>query len=1046
MSFYYFYVLALLAIAAPAALAHHLDNATVKVVVLTTSYPRDADDVAGTFVRDGVEALRARRARGAGRLARDFRHYGIAYGDGIVNNLRAGAVEAARAAALPRSRSRAPRAGPRRDADVVHAHWLPSALPALATGKPFVLQLWGSDVALARRVRPLARLARPPRPDRRLRLVGARRGRTRARGARRARDPERRSRSRRPSVRPEEPPHVLYVGRLSEEKGVRELAEAARGLPLVVVGDGPLRSLFPQAIGLRAASRLGPLLRAGGRRRRPVAARGLRDGRARGDGVRPSGRRDRRRWARRRDRGRRHGPPRRRPATRRALRTAIERLLGDRELRNSLGANAALRAGGALLARVGCPGAFSRRTTRSSGVNRRDPNARLELGGLADDARVPDARRAARRSACRAASRPSRASLRCWKGPAWSPRSPDVLPAEARRGADRRQRTRRSARASSEATRATCSSSPTPERLTRAILAGLRAALAGDSACTTVSFDEGSRPVVAGVPPPAIDHPRAGVVLVRRIDLLLAWRRGGPDRTSSSRGRRAETGGGPIVSELLALLERPGFVHRASASTAPVTPPHRVDPRTRADARLRRRSRRKLPRTSSDRDAGAGARARRRARAGGSRPHGHAAARASSDRRSARRVARRRCPLRRAARLGRPDILHRPFQVVSLHDLADRLEIGERFVLTHQDMIWDRTRAYHVGDARRDYRRATSAALSVADEVGFFSFHAAIDAASDGALALDRATVVPLGVDHLAGRDVAGDAARPLAGRPYLLMVGSSFWHKNRVFSLRLLEWLVDAHGWDGGLVLVGGHHERTSSRRAEERVPRTGIVALRPRGRSRATCPRASSWRSIATPSSCSSRRSTRASGSSRSKPRPSAPHACTPGGRRWTSSCLPSVHCHRSTSRRRAAFVAGLLSSAGRSREHRRGDLRDRVAASRGTGRPRGTSPCTSARWRVRGGPSSRRAARRSRGGTGTSAPRRTPPGCRRLGAACRRAAMTRSRAAGRPAVGAGDDRPGVGRAGSVDPAANERLQHAKPVERSSASCPPRASVPCT
>ena len=169
-------------------------------------------------------------------------------------------------------------------------------------------------------------------------------------------------------------------------------------------------------------------------------------------------------------------------------------------------------------------------------------------------------------------------------------------------------------------------------------------------------------------------------------------------------------------------------------------------------------------------------------------------------------------------RVGRPDILHRPFQVTSLHDLADRLEIGERFVLTHQDMIWDRTRAYHVGDARRDYRVATSAALSVADEVGFFSFHAAIDAASDGALALERATVVPLGVDHLDGRDVAEAAARPLADRPFLLMVGSSFWHKNRVFSLRLLEWLVDEHGWEGGLVLVGGHHERTSSRRAEER------------------------------------------------------------------------------------------------------------------------------------------------------------------------------------------------------------------------------------
>jgi glycosyltransferase involved in cell wall biosynthesis len=41
----------------------------------------------------------------------------------------------------------------------------------------------------------------------------------------------------------------VYVGRLSEEKGVLELAEAARGLPLVVVGDGPLRARLPQALG-----------------------------------------------------------------------------------------------------------------------------------------------------------------------------------------------------------------------------------------------------------------------------------------------------------------------------------------------------------------------------------------------------------------------------------------------------------------------------------------------------------------------------------------------------------------------------------------------------------------------------------------------------------------------------------------------------------------------------------------------------------------------------------------------------------------------------
>jgi glycosyltransferase involved in cell wall biosynthesis len=57
---------------------------------------------------------------------------------------------------------------------------------------------------------------------------------------------------------PEDPPHALYVGRLSEEKGARELAEAARGLPLVVVGDGPLRSLFPRAVGFVPPHEVGP--------------------------------------------------------------------------------------------------------------------------------------------------------------------------------------------------------------------------------------------------------------------------------------------------------------------------------------------------------------------------------------------------------------------------------------------------------------------------------------------------------------------------------------------------------------------------------------------------------------------------------------------------------------------------------------------------------------------------------------------------------------------------------------------------------------------
>ena len=228
----------------------------MKLLVLTTSYPRDRGDIAGTFVRDGVEALRAEGLDVRVVSPASFRHFGIAYGDGIVNNLRRAPWKVALLPLFLLSFALAARRAAR-DADVVHAHWLPSSLPAMATGKPFVLQLWGSDVALAKHVRPLAR-----RLVRRARIVvcasNALADDARRLGARDVRVipspvaiPE-------TVGEPDEPPHALYVGRLSEEKGVEELVAAARGLPLVVVGDGPLRSLFPDSVGFVPPHELGP--------------------------------------------------------------------------------------------------------------------------------------------------------------------------------------------------------------------------------------------------------------------------------------------------------------------------------------------------------------------------------------------------------------------------------------------------------------------------------------------------------------------------------------------------------------------------------------------------------------------------------------------------------------------------------------------------------------------------------------------------------------------------------------------------------------------
>ena len=228
----------------------------MRVVVLTTSYPRGPDDVAGAFVRDAVEHLREAGLGVEVVSPAAFRHFGLAYGHGIVPNLRR---RPWLALALPLFLASYVRAARRaaRDADLVHAHWLPSALPARATGMPFVVQLWGTDVALARRVPWLAR-----RLLRRARLVlvasealvddagwlGARDVRVVPSGVRMPDTVE----------PPAEPQHVLYVGRLSEEKGIRELVAATEGMPRVVVGDGPLRDLVPDAVGFVPPSELGP--------------------------------------------------------------------------------------------------------------------------------------------------------------------------------------------------------------------------------------------------------------------------------------------------------------------------------------------------------------------------------------------------------------------------------------------------------------------------------------------------------------------------------------------------------------------------------------------------------------------------------------------------------------------------------------------------------------------------------------------------------------------------------------------------------------------
>ena len=225
----------------------------MKVAVFTTSYPRHEGDLAGRFVFDLVERLGTQGIEidvvGPGA----YRDYGLTGSGG------AGLVASVRRRpwlALPLlvSMTRALRRGAR-DADLVHANWLAGALVARFAGRPFVVTLHGSgtagrfsDLGLAERSpRVVQWLLRPARAVIAVSQVLAEA--MRAAGVENVHEipygvgiPA--------QVGPEDdPPTVLFAGRLSPEKRIDVVAAATEGLPRIVAGDGPLRSLLPDALG-----------------------------------------------------------------------------------------------------------------------------------------------------------------------------------------------------------------------------------------------------------------------------------------------------------------------------------------------------------------------------------------------------------------------------------------------------------------------------------------------------------------------------------------------------------------------------------------------------------------------------------------------------------------------------------------------------------------------------------------------------------------------------------------------------------------------------
>ena len=348
-------------------------------------------------------------------------------------------------------------------------------------------------------------------------------------------------------------------------------------------------------------------------------------------------------------------------------------------------------------------------------------------------------------------------------------------------------------------------------------LRALQAGLASDSVCASISLDEAARAELPpGIPPPVVERPGGRATLVSGDALDIVLMLPGAEATP------------PSTEDVLDVLERalvrPGLVHRAvlprQASVLRVSTPHKgADP----DSTLRvvvdgRCFDHPLSGTQVQIISMVGALSRRTdidVVVLGEGLHETVAP-----------VANELCPavpiLSESNLPWKADVFHRPYQIFHAHELSQCLGLADRFVLTQQDMIMARTPVYH--RSREDWQRyikANDAALAVVDQVGFFSLHAAGDTLSDGQLDPARATVVPLAAGYQAvgasgplGGVVTGRAER----RPMLLLLGASFWHKNRDWAVRLFLRLAK-RGWDGRLVLAGGHPEFGSSAPAEREI-----------------------------------------------------------------------------------------------------------------------------------------------------------------------------------------------------------------------------------
>ena len=185
----------------------------------------------------------------------------------------------------------------------------------------------------------------------------------------------------------------------------------------------------------------------------------------------------------------------------------------------------------------------------------------------------------------------------------------------------------------------------------------------------------------------------------------------------------------------------------------------------------------------------------------------------------------RQVPTDDAVAEGPSDVIWYPNQIDQRVDINGARLLGRRVITTYLDLIaYDIPRYHASDDAWAAYRALQRRIALSVDGITTISADVANRLLQEvPRLVTERVQPIPLGLDHVTttrddpGSDIDG-LRDQLGSRPFVLVLGNDFRHKNRDFAIKVWERTLEA-GVNCDLVLAGLHVKSSSSRELEDQL-----------------------------------------------------------------------------------------------------------------------------------------------------------------------------------------------------------------------------------